>query len=213
MAWKHRTGVIRQVTNALRKTFDAGFLSDPMFQSVYVGPEFQFEESRFPMVIIRYHETVLRNIGLGHSVQAVDEEGFTQDYRHWYFEGNVVFSVLALNQFERDTLMDAVSNVIGAGRFQADMSPFWQEIYDDDFIILNMATENLQPGGVGTQPTPWEGENELVHTGQYIVRVTGEFFSDPQTNEMVRIRQVNVYPYREDQEIPSGTPGDPAEWI
>ena len=49
MAASHRVAVIRQVVNALRKTFDADY-PDEMFNATYIGPNFQLDRAKYPAI-------------------------------------------------------------------------------------------------------------------------------------------------------------------
>lgn len=211
MAISHRVAVIQTVTNALRKTFDGGYPYE-LFRNIYIGPEFQMELSKYPAIIVRYNERVIRNVGLGHFVEDVDGEGLDRLYQQWWFEGSVVFTVIGRTALERDRLMDHLVDVIGPGKYADAVSPFFQEIYDDDFIILNMITENIVPGGISAAPAPWDNADEMLFSGQYTVEVSGHFFSDADMSEFISINNIDVYPYRPDQELPTGAePGD--NWV
>jgi hypothetical protein len=212
MAISHRTGVIRQIVNALRKTFDTGY-PEQVFRDIYVGGEFQMELSRYPAIIVRYQERTIRNMGLGHYV--VDEEGDELDrrYQQWYFEGTLIFTIIGRSTYERDLLMDHFVDVVGPGKYRASTAPFFEELYDDDFIILNANVENIIPGGVSQALAPWDNADEMLFSGTYTLDVNGEFFSDLDTSELISITNIDVYPYRPDQELPVGAEPDNDNWV
>jgi len=203
MAASFRVAVIRQVVNALRKTFDNDY-PDTSLRNLYIGPDFQYERSKYPAIIIRFEPTTVRNLGMGHYVVDTDNQGFDRIYHQWYFEGSIAFTVWALSSYQRDVLLDNIMDVIAFGRYKTNTSAFYNEIYDDDFITLNMQTEDIRPGTNSTSEVPWQAENEQFYTGSWWTQVTGHFYSDGTTGALVPIRQINAYPYREDQAVPQG---------
>jgi hypothetical protein len=211
MANQHRIAVIRQVTNALRKTFDADY-PDIGFRVVYTGPNFQMEPEKYPAVYVAYGETSLQSAGLGHRIAAVDEDGMDRLLKQSIAQGTIQFTVMALTPFERDSLLDAVSDLLLFSKDgQISKSVFWKEIHDEDFLSLVLNTENVMPGGVSSQQAPWQSSNDLIFTGSYAVSSKAEFFSDFETSEFVPINRVRALPYRPDQPVPTGA-NDPAPW-
>lgn len=203
MAIKHRVGVIQTITNALRKTFDSGY-PDNYFSNMYVGPEFQMELSKYPAIIVSYQERTIRNMGLGHYVEERDAQGLDRMYQQWFFEGTLIFTMIGRTALERDRLMDAFVDVVGPGKYRPSTSPFFEELYDDDFIILNVNVENITPGGVTAAPAPWDNADDMLFSGQYTLDVNGEFFSDADTSDFISINKIVAFPYRPDQELPVG---------
>ena len=210
MAARHRTAVIDQVTNALRKTFDSDY-PDDMFKVVYTGPNFQMEQQSYPAIYVAYQESSIKNIGLGHRVAAVDTQGFDRLLRQSIAEGSIQLTVMALTPLERDVMLDNLMDAIMFGKDSPTKNAFWNEIFDEDFIWLNLNTENLMPGSVSPVQAPWGQEDAMLHTGSYMLTSTCEFYSDYETSDFVPINQVRILPYREDQQVPLGA-DDPAEW-
>jgi len=210
MAASHRVAVIRQVVNALRKTFDADY-PDKMFDTVYIGPEFQMTAERYPAIFVAYQERSIQDIGLGHYFEGIDEQGMDRRFRQAIAQGAIQFTVMAATPYERDTLMDDLMDVIMFGKEDANKSAFWNEIFDDDWIWLELNTKNIIPGGVSSMPAPWQSENDLLFTGSYTLTSKAEFASDADTSDLLPINKIKVYPYREDQQVPTGAT-DPAPW-
>lgn len=212
MAVTHRVGVIRQVTNALRKTFDSDY-PDPMFRDVYVGPNFQLAREKYPAIYVAYQESNIRQAGLGHKLNIIDDEGLDRVVQQAIAEGAIQFTVMALTPYERDVLLDYVSDILLFSRRDGSVnkSVFWQQIHTADYLWLTLNSENVRPGGVSSLPAPWQAENDLLFTGSYSISSEAEFFSDVNTSNLVPINKIKVYPYRSDQPIPQGV-SDPAEW-
>lgn len=210
MASSHRVAVIRQVTNALRKTFDADY-PDQMFRVVYTGPNFQMKRASYPAVYVAYGETSIQNIGLGHRVAGFDAQGQDRLFKQAIAAGTIQFTVMALTPLERDTLMDDLMDVFMFGKEQPAKSAFWTEIFGEDFIWLTLNVENIIPGGVSTMVVPWQTENDILFTGSYALTSSCEFFSDANTSDFVPINKIKGLPYRPDQQVPTGAV-DPAPW-
>lgn len=210
MAANHRVAVLGQVTNALRKTFDADY-PDPMFQAVYIGPNYQLARAKYPAIYIAYQENSIQNIGLGHRVSGIDADGMDRTFKQAISRGAIQFTVMAMTPLERDTLMDDLMDVFMFGKENTNKSAFWNEIFGADFVWLELNTENILPGGVSTLPAPWQTENELLFTGSYVLASKAEFFSDADTSEFVPINKIKGYPYRPDQQVPTGA-ADSAPW-
>lgn len=202
---------MRQVVNALRKTFDLDY-PDQMFQAVYIGPNFQMTPAKYPAIFVAYQESNIRMIGLGHYLDGIDEQGMDRRFRQAIAQGAVQLTVMAQTPLERDTLMDDLMDAIMFGRYAPSVTnTFWNEIVDDDYIWLELITENIQPGGVSSMPAPWQSENDLLFVGSYVIQSKAEFASDSDTGDLVPINKVKVFPYREDQAVPTGS-DDPAPW-
>ncbi len=63
--------------------------------------------------------------------------------------------------------------------------------------------DRIIPGGEQIGAVPWESEDELQFGNSYSIKVCGEFWSDPESGDLVEIGEIDLYPYRpEDQPIP-----------
>jgi hypothetical protein len=200
---QHRVAIIRQITNALRKTFDADYPDLP-FQVVYTGPEFQMEAIKYPAIYVAYQEASIQNAGLGHRIEAIDNSGMDRLLSQAIAQGAVQFTVGALTAYERDSLLDAISDLlIFSKNSSVAKETFWKEITDEDFLWLTLNTESVTPGGVSSMAAPWQSENDIIFTGSYSCQLEAEFFSDYETSDFVPINSVRVFPYRPDQPVPT----------
>lgn len=199
---QHRVAVIRQITNALRKTFDTDYPDLP-FKLVYTGPEFQMEATKYPAIYIVYQESNIKNAGLGHRLHAIDTDGTDRLLNQAIAQGAVQFTAMALTAFERDALLDALSDLLIFSKEGASAkNTFWKEITDEDFLWLTINTGSVSPGGVSTTQAPWQSENDIIFTGSYSCQLEAEFYSDFNTSDFVPINAVRVFPYRPDQPVP-----------
>lgn len=210
------TALTREVTDALRDTFDDQY-PEEYFRGIYAGPEFQQDRQRYPAIIWRYQIRELKNVGLGHFIQDVDEDtGSEVEWQQWLFWGTATFNALSLTTQGRDELVDNLLAVLAHGRKDPVLGRFHQDIYDNDWILLYLMTERLVWTGNNTLPAPWGSEDEVIYQTGYSCDITGEFFSDPYTSELIRISNIRFYPYRPDQTVPKGSqkPEDiNAPWI
>jgi hypothetical protein len=134
---QHRVAVIRQLTNALRKTFDADYPDLP-FRVVYTGPEFQMEATKYPAIYVAYQESNIQNAGLGHRIQAVDVNGMDRLLNQAIAQGAAQFTAMALTPYERDSLLDAISDLLVFSKNGAvAKNTFWKEITDEDFPLVD----------------------------------------------------------------------------
>lgn len=56
--------------------------------------------------------------------------------------------------------------------------------------------DRIIPGGEQIGSVPWESEDELQFGNSYSIKVFGEFWSDPESGELVEIGEIDLYPYR-----------------
>jgi len=212
MAVSFTRGVTRQVVSALRHVFQQGDYSDPFYGDLYIGTQYRLEQGRFPMIVISYRPSYVRNAGLGLSLRLADADtGEEKTFYRWRSEGQVVFNVLALNPYERDTLVDNVIDVIGFGQHAdsgAAEGRFLQQLTDGDFVALTPKNEDLQFSDMGAAQTPWGSENDLMFQGAVFMDAVVEFYSDSRVGDLVPISKINSWPYRAaDQPVPTGEDG------
>lgn len=199
---QHRVAVLRQLTNALRKTFDADYPYVP-FELIYTGPEFQMEPEKYPAIYVAYQETSLRAAGLNNRFATIDDQGLDRLLQQAIALGAVQFTAMALTPEERDSLLDALSDILIFSRKASPAkSTFWNEIHGEDFLWLTLLSESVQPGGVSNMAAPWQSENDILFIGSYSCQSEAEFFSDYETSEFVPINRVKLFPYRPDQQVP-----------
>lgn len=204
MASSFRTALVREITDALRNTFDSSY-PEEWLRGLFVGPDFQHEKSSYPMIYIVFRENFLRNVGLGHRISTDDtDSGENKEYLQWYFQGSLTFNCLALTTKGRDDLADNLLNILAFGRSNSYYKKFHDDIYDQDWILMYLMTEEIAPGGTNTMSAPWGGDDLLYHCN-YTINMTGEFFSDPYNAEIIRISKIIPYPYRPDQSVPKGS--------
>lgn len=211
----YKTFVKRIVTQALRDAFNGH--PDPTVAKTTVSVDYPHDLLEFPVVIIKFYERDISNIGVGHVEyigNIVDGQvtSVTQYYKRWY-KGDVEFEVFGLTSLDRDTIADAFIEVIGMYELTPGGEAFWNRMYASNtdayygewhYCVLN---QNV-PSGYGEmqQIAPWMPEDVLVYQTSYRIPVMGEFYSltpsSPNTPGLVE--QVDIYPW--DSDDPEDTP-------
>lgn len=62
--------------------------------------------------------------------------------------------------------------------------------------------DRIIPGGEQIGAVPWESEDELQFGNSYSVQIYGEFWSKPESGELILIDQIDLYPYRTGEQEP-----------
>ena len=154
----------------------------------------------------------MRNVGISH----IEIDDTNSIVKHWRFEGTVNFNIAARSPFERDVISATIVNILAFGEDVPEFQIFHQDIHDYDFVGIKLMTDYITPGGQGVAAVPWNAEDEQLYTSSYSVKLFGEFFTDPQTANLINISKISIYPYTEDMAIPTGST-DPldaeVEWV
>ena len=92
--------------------------------------------------------------------------------------------------------------MIAFGEFSPEFKNFWTEIRDQDYVAMAPLMDRIIPGGEQIGAVPWESEDELQFGNSYSIKVFGEFWSKPESGELIMIDQIDLYPYREGEQEP-----------
>lgn len=210
MATSFRVAVLREVIGALEKVYTIDY-PDPLLRNLHIGLEYQDVKEKFPSIVITFLERMLQRAGLGHLNPKEFETG-EQIVNRWIFQGGITFTLLALTTFDRDLLADSLLDVMAFGKQSERNVIFHDDIEDNDWIPISLMTDHALPGGNTTTPSPWGNTNEQLYQTSYTFDCFGQFFSDPATGDLVRLSQINTFPFRPDQAVPIGTT-DPSPWL
>lgn len=192
----YKLGLKKELVTAMRPLFGDTFPIPELRNKVYVGIEYPMEEVRFPAVYITYSEGPIENVGVGNIGIDIDNQGNPRQYKQFKFSGTVNFNILALTPGDRDKLSSAVVNILALGTEIPEFTSFFQEISDNDYILIHLLTDQIIPGGEVNNPgVPWQDEDEIVYAAGYSVNLFGEFFSDASTGDLIQISEVILYPY------------------
>ena len=118
------------------------------------------------------------------------------EQKHWIFSGRINFNIITLNPLDRDRLAAAVINAIAFGELPGELNDFWNQLRGTEYVYLQPLTDEITPGGEQVGNVPWGNEDELTFGNSYSIAVFGEFYSRPDTGELIQISEVDIYPYR-----------------
>lgn len=204
ISYQYKVGVKREIINALRDVF-AVWPDVRLRGKVQVINEYALAEVDYPLVQVKFNETEIRNVGIGHFEVDYDRDGTPRKLLHWMFKGQLSFTVYANSPVDRDMIAVGLLNLLAFGHEIPEFKQFNDEIRDFDFVALQLNTENIHPGGDGAGPAPWGNQDDLLFYTTYSVDVLGEFFTDPRTSDLVQIGTVIAYPYKPGQPRPLGS--------
>jgi len=198
--FNYTQGVKRAIVSSLKPLFnDPEFPIDELRGHVYVGLEYPLTEANYPAIYITFQEQQLKNVGLGHYEEGVNEDGSPYFLKHWMFTGSINFNILSTSPEERDKLGSVLVNLLAFGDVDSWLNRFQQHVLQSTYIDLQYLTDIIHPGGEVVGQPPWGSETELVFGVNYAIDVLGEFYSHIFTGDIVTIERVDVYPYRKDQ--------------
>jgi len=195
----------RELVTDFRQFFGPSYPDPKLANKIRVSLEWPVEQIHYPAIYITYSEGPIRNMGVGHVEYDVDDHGFPIQMMHYQFDGQVNFNVLALSPIERDEVGAGLINLLAMNEAIPEFSTFRNEITDGDYIFIVLNTEQITPQGENTAPVPWENENEQIYGNTYSVPIHGEFYSNPDSGELITIADVAVWPYKPG-EVPHWTP-------
>lgn len=212
IVYDYKVGVKREIEEALQNLFGPTYPDTNLRNKVKVHLDFPLEQQQYPAVYLTYNEQTLESAGIGHTESGYDNNGMPVQLRHWRFTGRLNFNVLGRSALERDMVASGIINLLSFGRDTPAFKSFYEDLFNGEFVKLQVLTDSVQPGGEGVTNAPWNTEDERLYTTQYSVPVFGEFWNDPQTGGLIVIENVTLMPYRPDQPVPTGAT-DPAPWI
>ena len=199
----YKTGIKREIVRALKPLFGDTFPIPELRNQVYVGLEYPMKVVNYPAIYITFTEREIRNVGVGHLEIGIDANLSPYKIKRWWFEGTMHFNILALNPLDRDRLAAAVINILAFNQDGPDeFAPFYDELYDADYVDLTLMSDRIMPGGEQVGGVPWGNEDEQQYGNTYSVAVSGEFTSNASTNDLVQISTIRVSGYTPDEAAP-----------
>ena len=203
IATDYKVGIKREVVNALKSVVGESLPFEELRNRIYVGLEYPMVQARYPAIYITYSEQTIRNAGISHiEYDYTDNPIFPKAIKHWIFTGRINFNVMALNALDRDRVAAVLVNAIAFGEIQPEFNTFWDEIRDADYVAIQPLTDIIYPGGEVTGTPPWDTEDELQYGNSYSIEIFGEFWSKPETAELIQIGEVDIWPYRLGEQPP-----------
>lgn len=209
------------ITEALQATFDSNY-PDEDWRNIRVSIEYPMDAQNYPGIWINYDDTdPLEIAGINHREIVLNDSG-AHEVTRWRFFGTISMTIAALSSLERDRLYDQVVRVIAFSQVEeSGISEFRDIIETNDFLGINLNYDVLRPSGDAASPgTPW-GSNEVIYERTLSIDVIGEFVSDPETNTLVILSQVQTQGYIEGEPAPQfpdlptslpNQPWSPGDW-
>ena len=129
-AVQYKRLIKRTLVSALRSVFSNEY-PDPQLRGLYVSTAFPLKREQFPAVIVSYNETHVKNAGVGHFEEIVNEDYETNVLRHFMFEGSIEMTCYALSPLDLDILSDSVMELLAFGRIDLLLNKFFEVVYED----------------------------------------------------------------------------------
>jgi len=211
---QYKVGIIQQTIQALRAVYKSPTFPDPeLSQKINIEIEYPIIQTRFPAIYVTFNENKVIDGGLGNYTIEDDDSGTPHFFRQWIFEGLINFNIMALDPLERDTLSASLVDIFAFGTDMTAFQPFYDEIYDEDFVSLQLLHAHLLPGGNNISPAPWGNTDEFVYISSYGAATAGSFWTEPDNPQLVPINKIIPYPYTDIQAIPNPQPNNPNPWF
>lgn len=212
----YKVSIKREVINALREAIANDYTDIDFVKNLDISLEYPTTEVHFPRILVGLTERSLTSAGVGHYEIGVAETGQQVLLRHFRFEADLSFSIYALSAVERDELSAIIVGILAFPQGSVASSTFHREIYDSDFIDMQINTDSITPGGDGVEDVPWDDPTRKIYTATYSVPLIGEFFTRQNGVTLSVINDIRLYPYRPGQQDPTGS-NDPRDtnvpWI
>lgn len=206
----YKAGIKREVIDALRDAIAEDFSDLDVTKGIDISLEYPTTEVHFPRIMVTLQEQTLRSAGVGHWEVGTAETGEQVMLRHYRFEASVLFTVYALDALSRDELSAVLVGILAFPTGSAASSKFYQEIFDSDFIDMQIAADKITPSGDSVEDVPWDDPTRKVYVASYSVPIVGEFYTHANGVTLTVINDIRLYPYREDQSVPTGS-NDPRD--
>lgn len=201
----YKVAIKREIVDALQDAIEADAGDYEAIEGLTVTTEYPFEEVHYPRIVVSLRERSIHSAGVGHLEPGVNVDGQDIMTRHMRFEADIVFTIQALTSFDRDTLSSILVNTITFPDGSDGAVVFHNEIYDSDWIDMAIQNDFISPSGDGVEDVPWGDPLRKVYTASYSIVAVGEFYTQAKSIELVLLRQINSYPYKPGQVIPTGS--------
>jgi hypothetical protein len=174
---------------------------------VHIDTEYPRREESYPGIWVDFEPVgELQTAGIGHVEFVTGTDGLDHKVKRWTFTGYAVFTIVALSAFERARLVDEVIKVMAFGDMDSARNHFRDLIHDNDYLGMNFDFDQVGVTGKSEmQGTPW-GSDDFVYEISVRMECVGEFVSDVQSEGLVRLSAVHVYPYSTAEPDPGDAP-------
>lgn len=201
----YKAQIKREVIDALRDAIKQDFADWDLVKNVNVSMEYPTEAVHYPRIMVSLNERQLQLAGVGHLEYGEDEHGNPNMQRHYRFMAEIRFEIFALSSLERDELSAVLVNTLVFPNGTDAATKFQQEIFDADFIDMQIMNDKVTPTGDGVEDVPWDDKTRKVYTASYSVEVMGEFYTTHTGTDLITLKDVKLYPYKPGQAEPTGS--------
>lgn len=179
------------IIRALRATFTALYPNTKM-ASMNIDMEYPYLTEHYPGIWVRFSPHKLQASGLDPVQQ---DDGGTEIFSVWYFEGTFSFTIIALTSKERDLISDGIIEAYAFASQMPSASPFYAAIQSSDLINMSLQQDILTPGGQSeTIGTPWD-DDKIAYEDRYSFEVVGQVRSRVQPGvSFTNLSEIQVYP-------------------
>lgn len=202
----YKVRIKEEIIDALRAAFAEGsFPNRDKIGNVKVTLDYPTDQISYPAIMVELNEREINIAGVGHYELGENELGQQALLAHWRFNADVRFTIFGLTSADRDMLSSALVNIIAFPGASAAYKKFHTEIYDGEYIDMQIQASQIIPGGDSVLDVPWDDPTRKLYQSTYSIQIMGEFYATHDSGELVNINDVKVYPYRGDQAQPTGS--------
>lgn len=161
--------------------------------------EYPEESTDWPAILVQVRPHVITWTGItpDEIVTVADGTGQPQykRIRQGYFEATCMLEILALTSEERDRIWDNLVKLLMMGRKRAPTKNFHDTLASHDLVGITANEGSVRPLGdsIG-MGTPWNPEL-ITYEAAIEFDMTGVFYADEYTEELVPIENARVYNY------------------
>jgi hypothetical protein len=159
-------------------------------QPAHVSLDYPVDPGAYPGVWVDFETSLLQTVGIDHTE-------FTDDgaiATHWRFQGYAVFTIVALNSNECDSIYDQLI-ALTAFASQSDYPSVFRSTVDSNGLVnTTWSYDRAEGRGQNAAPgTPW-GTDEIVYERGVALQVIGEFYTVPagQVVELVPLSRIVI---------------------
>jgi hypothetical protein len=157
-------------------------------RGLFVSVEYPVEQAQYPAVWVDYEGAELRTVGIAYTEQDASGNVFAR----WRFAGHVTFTIVALSSNERDMVYDQLVALTAYAAQSAFPSMFRQVVEAAPLVASVWSFDSVEDRAAAAAPgTPW-GTMDMIYERGFAIQVIGEFVSDPNTYELVRLSEIQV---------------------
>lgn len=189
------TGYLRTIKTTAVQAIEQSFLArypEPDAgggaRQPYVSVEYPVDQVNYPAIWVDFETAELRTVGIAYT--QMDAQG--NAYARWRFTGHAVFTVVAMTSNERDMIYDQLISMT-AFAAQSDFPSAFRQVVENAPLIASVwSFDSVESRPSAAAPgTPWN-TMEVIYESGFALQVIGEFVSDPNTQELVNLSEIQL---------------------